>query len=234
MDYKDYMAGQTGDQFWFRSKKDLINILMNKIGRRNLKILNIGAGTGVDLEIMNRFGNIYIIDVNKKALDLIPSNLYSEKKLCDATALPYPNDFFDIVCSFDVFEHIKNDEKAVLEAHRVLKKGGLLLLMVPAFNFLFSAHDRALLHYRRYSKKKLYELLRIFKYEYLSYWNSILFIPLSILRILKKRAKPKTDYFNLPSLLEKAFLNFLRIENKLIMKDYRLPFGLSLVGVYRK
>jgi len=234
MDYRDYIDGQTGEQFWFKSKKDLISILMNKIGRKNLKILNIGVGTGVDLEIMNRFGNIYIIDVNKKALDLIPSNLYSEKKVCDATALPYPNDFFDIVCSFDVFEHIKNDKKAVLEAHRVLKKGGLLLLMVPAFNFLFSAHDKALLHYRRYSKKKLYELLRIFKYEYLSYWNSILFIPLSILRILKKRAKPKTDYFNLPDLLEKTFLNFLRIENKLIMKDYRLPFGLSLVGVYRK
>lgn len=234
MDYIDYIDGQTGEQFWFKGKKDLINILMNKIGRKNLKILNIGAGTGVDLEIMNRFGNIFIIDVNKKALDLIPSNLYSEKKVCDATALPYPNDFFDIVCSFDVFEHIKNDEKAVLEAHRVLKKNGYLLIMVPAFNFLFSAHDKALLHYRRYSKKKLYELLRIFKYEYLSYWNSILFIPLSILRILKKRAKPKTDYFNLPSLLEKTFLNFLRIENKLIMKDYRLPFGLSLVGVYRK
>ena len=234
MDYRDYIDGQTGEQFWFRGKKDLINILMNKIGHKNLKILNIGAGTGVDLEIMNRYGNIYIIDVNKKALDLIPSNLYSEKRLCDATALPYPNDFFDIVCSFDVFEHIKNDKKAVLEAHRVLKKNGHLLLMVPAFNFLFSAHDKALLHYRRYSKKKLYDLLRIFKCEYLSYWNSILFIPLSILRILKKRAKPKTDYFNLPSLLEKTFLNFLRIENKLIMKDYRLPFGLSLVGVYKK
>jgi len=234
MDYKDYIDGQTGEQFWFKSKKDLINILFNKIGRKNLRILNIGSGTGADLEIMNRFGNIYIIDVNKKALDLIPSNLYYEKKVCDATALPYPNDFFDIVCSFDVFEHIKNDKKAVLEAHRVLKKNGWLLLMVPAFNFLFSAHDKALLHYRRYSKKKLYDLLRIFKYEYLSYWNSILFIPLSILRILKKRAKPKTDYFNLPSLLEIVFLNFLRIENKIIMKDYRLPFGLSLVGVYKK
>ena len=234
MDYKDYIDGQTGEQFWFKSKKDLINILFNKIGRKNLRILNIGSGTGADLEIMNRFGNIYIIDVNKKALDLIPSNLYYEKKVCDATALPYPNDFFDIVCSFDVFEHIKNDKKAVLEAHRVLKKNGWLLLMVPAFNFLFSAHDKALLHYRRYSKKKLYDLLRIFKYEYLSYWNSILFIPLSILRILKKRAKPKTDYFNLPSVLEIVFLNFLRIENKLILKDYRLPFGLSLVGVYKK
>ena len=234
MDYRDYIDGQTGEQFWFRCKKDLINILMNKIGLKNLKILNIGAGTGVDLEIMNQFGNIYVIDVNKKALDLIPSNLYHEKKVCDATALPYPNDFFDIVCSFDVFEHIKNDKKAVLEAHRVLKKQGHLLLMVPAFNFLFSAHDKALLHYRRYSKKKLYELLRIFKCEYLSYWNSILFFPLSLLRILKKRAKPKTDYFDLPSLLERTFLNFLRIENKLIMKDYRLPFGLSLVGVYRK
>ena len=54
MDYRDYIDGQTGEQFWFRGKKDLINILMNKIGRKYLKILNIGAGTGVDLEIMNR------------------------------------------------------------------------------------------------------------------------------------------------------------------------------------
>jgi len=234
MDYIDFVAGQTGDNFWFKGKRELIDVLMGKVTGNDLKILNIGAGTGADLDVLHKYGNIYVIDVNQRALNLIPENMCFEKKECDATNLDYPDNFFDIVCSFDVFEHIKNDKKAVLESHRVLKKGGLLLLMVPAFDFLFSAHDKALLHYRRYSKKKLYELLRIFKYEYLSYWNSILFIPLSILRILKKRSKPKTDYFNLPYVLEKAFLNFLRIENKLIMKDYRLPFGLSLVGVYRK
>lgn len=234
MDYTDYIDGQTGDFFWFKSKKELIHILLKKSKGKKLKILNIGAGTGADLEIISKFGETYIIDINRKALDLIPPNFYFEKKVCDATALPYGNDYFDIICSFDVFEHIKDDKKAVLEAYRVLKKGGFLFFTVPAFNFLFSSHDKALHHYRRYNPKSLYNLLNKFEYGYFSYWNSILFIPIAILRILKKRSGSKTDYFRLPSILEKIFLNLLSIENRLIKKGYRLPFGLSLVGFFRK
>jgi len=234
MDYIDYIEGQTEENFWFKGKKRLINILLSKINLKNLKILNIGAGTGADLDILNRYGDIFICDINKRALDLIPEVLYKEKKVCSAINLKYPDEKFDVVCSFDVFEHIKDDKKVVSEVYRVLKKGGFLFFTVPAFNFLFSAHDKALRHVRRYNKKTMYHLLKNFRYIEIGYWNSFLFIPFAILRFLKKKSKPKTDYFNLPSLIEKVFLKILTIENRLIKNGYKLPLGLSLIGYCKK
>ncbi|MFC1690535.1 hypothetical protein ACFL0W_00005 [Nanoarchaeota archaeon] len=79
MDYKDYRAGQKSSDFWFKAKNNLINILLSKatkrknthITKQKLKILNIGAGTGNDLKILNKYGDNYVIDVNKNALDPI-------------------------------------------------------------------------------------------------------------------------------------------------------------------
>ncbi|TFG13422.1 MAG: class I SAM-dependent methyltransferase [Promethearchaeota archaeon] len=234
MDYKDYINGQSTEQFWFKSKLRLIDILLKKIKKKQLTILNMGAGTGADLEIINQYGQVYVIDINKKALALIPSNLCVEKKLTDATNLPFPDDFFDVICSFDVYEHIKDDTKAVSESLRVLKKGGHLIFTVPAFNSLYSAHDKALNHYRRYSKKSIYILLKDTNFQYLSFWNTILFIPLALLRIFKKKSPPKTDYFNLPSRLEKLFLMILQIENNYVNRGKILPYGLSLIGICKK
>jgi len=234
MDYIDFVAGQTGENFWFKGKRELIDTLMRYATGNNLKILNIGAGTGADLDILHKYGDIYVIDTNQRALNLIPEDMCFEKKECDATKLDYPENFFDIICSFDVFEHIENDSKAVSEILRVLKKGGHLFFTVPAFQMLFSAHDKALLHFRRYNRKSLLYLLRAFQDINMSFWNSSLFFPLSILRILKKKSKPQTDYFNLPKFLEQFFLRLLRIENYLIAKGFKIPLGLSLVGSCKK
>ena len=230
MDYKDFIAGQTEQNFWFRGKKNLINVLMSKVKGKTLKILDIGAGTGIDLKILNKYGDVYVIDINQKALDLIPENLYIEKKLCDVRNLSYPDEYFDVVCSFDVFEHVEEDFKAVSEVRRVLKKGGYLVFTVPAFQFIFSSHDKALNHFRRYSEITILNLLRNFKKIKISYWNSLLFLPVSLMRIMKKRSEPKLDFFNLPNLLEKIFVRLLKIENRLINSGFKLPFGLSLVG----
>ena len=80
MDYIDFVAGQTGENFWFKGKRELIDILMRNITGKDLKILNIGAGTGADLEVLTKYGNIYAIDINQLALDLIPENICFEKK----------------------------------------------------------------------------------------------------------------------------------------------------------
>ena len=153
MDYKEYENGESASRhFWHRAKNDLIFRLLSKLKKRNLKILNLGAGTGDDLETLNKFGTVYVTDINENALSLIPNNLCAEKKRCDAQNLTYPNEFFDVVTSFDVFEHIPDDKKAINEVSRVLKKDGHLIFSVPAFQFLYSAHDKALEHKRRYSK----------------------------------------------------------------------------------
>jgi len=236
MDYEDYKAGQKDDNFWFRGKTNLIDISMLKLSRRNkkrLKILNLGAGTGTDLGVLNKYGDNYVIDINKNALDMI-NNFFIEKRVADACDLPFKNDFFDLVVSFDVFEHIKNDKKAVSEVHSVLKKGGFLLFTVPAYPSLFSSHDVALSHYRRYNKNMLKKLLSRFNNLRLNYWNFVLFPLLAFIRLIKKNSTPKVDHFKMPIFLDKFFYLILKFENKCIKNNLYFPFGLSILGVCKK
>jgi ubiquinone/menaquinone biosynthesis C-methylase UbiE len=236
MDYKDHISGQKEYGFWFKGKKEIIKILVSKIFKKGkrLNILNLGAGTGSDLDVLNHYGNVYVIDIEKSAIIMINKKFVFEKKVADACKIPYEDGFFDIVVSFDVFEHIKNDKKAVSEVYRVLKKGGILIFTVPAFNFLFSSHDRALHHKRRYNKMELKDLLYNFKGLKMYYWNSFLFVPIAFIRLFKKKSKPKLDHMNLPKSINSLFYFFLRIENFLIKYEISFPFGLSVVGFCRK
>jgi len=236
MDYNDFQAGHTKENFWFKGKRFLIKELMIKSfgSRKDLKILNAGAGTGDVLEILDKFGKNYIIDINKKALSLVDKKLCKEKLVADVCNLPYKENFFDVVICSDVFEHIKKDKKAVEEIYRVLKKGGKLIFTVPAFQYLYSSHDFALKHYRRYNKLKLKELFSPFEKKEIFYWNSILFLPISLIRIIKKNSSPAVDKPNLPHFLNSFFTIFLYLDNFLIGKGFSPLFGLSLVGVCQK
>ena len=232
MDYKDLQAGQTKENFWFRAKNDLINVLMKKAckNRKRLRILNIGAGTGDDLEVLNKFGKNYVIDIDKDALSVIDDKSCEERKIADACNLPYDDNFFDVAVSFDVFEHIKNDQRAISEVYRVLKENGVLIFTVPAFQFLFSSHDKALHHQRRYNKENIKTLLFQFNNIKIFFWNSLLFMPMATMRLLKRKSKPKVDQMNLSPWLNTLFFNLLKIDNSLIKKGISMPIGLSIVG----
>ncbi len=237
MDYKDYLAGISKSNFWFRAKEDLISTLLQenlKSSRKNLKILSLGAGTGEELSLLGKFGDVYVVDIEKKALDLIPKKLYKEKKICDACNLVYTDNFFDLIVVFDVFEHIKNDKLAVNECRRVLKKGGLLIFSVPAFQFIYSAHDKALEHKRRYSKNKLKILFKKFNKTKIFYWNFILFLPLAISRLVKRNSKPKVDNPDFNYFIDAIFYKILKLENFLIKKNFKIPPGITIFGVYTK
>ncbi len=236
MDYADYVGGQPMTHCWLRGKKDLIKILLSRLTKSKkgkLRILNIGAGSGYDLEVLNKYGEVYVIDISKDVLKLVPKELCIEKKAADACNIPYRNNFFDIVVSFDVFEHIYDDKKAVSESNRVLKKDGYLVFSVPAYPFLFSSHDRALDHKRRYSKKILRKLLEKFHGLELNYWNSVLFPQIALLRILKKKSS-KADHIKFPKIIHSFFYSIFKIENSLIKNGVQLPFGLSIIGYCRK
>ena len=242
MDYKDLQAGQNKENFWFKSKNNLIEVLMQKIclatpdlakrdkNEKRLKILNVGAGAGADLKILNKFGNVYVVDINQNALLFVDKKLCVEKRLADACSLPYDNNFFDIVVSFDVFEHIKNDKRAVSEIYRVLKDNGALIFTAPAFQFLFSSHDKALNHQRRYNKKNIKLLLYKFSNLKIFYWNFLLFIPIAAIRLFNKKASPKIDNANLYPWLNALFYKLLSVDNFLIKNGISMPIGLSIAG----
>ena len=234
MDYRDLEAGTSPNSFWFRSKRNLIQVLMQKTKHKNAKILNLGAGTGEDLSVLNQFGDCFIVDIEEKALELIPKTLYKEKKVADATKLPYRNGFFDIVVCFDVLEHLSNDKKAVKEIFRVLKKGGNFVFTVPAFQFLFSTHDKALGHQRRYNMITINTMLKNFYSIKTGYWNTFLFFPVALMRLFKKGSDAKVDKMEPPWLIDSFFYVLLKFENFIIKKGFRLPFGITIWGVCKK
>jgi SAM-dependent methyltransferase len=236
MDYRDYRAGHTISNFWFRAKNDFIAILLSKCcdRRKGLKILNLGAGTGDDLRLLNEYGSVYVVDIDKRALDLLDKKLYVEKKVADACSLPYKDNFFDLVVSFDVFEHIDNDALAFSEAKRVLKKNGYLLFSVPAFPLLFSSHDKALGHRRRYSRQSLGLLLSGFSSVEFCYWNFFLFLPTALLRLIKKNSGEDMDDIHFSGAINNLFYLVLRFENSLTRRGVSCPVGITIAGICRK
>lgn len=236
MDYKDYQAGATKDFFWHKAKIRLIDILLDRLKKKEgLKILNLGAGTGDDLPTISQLGEIYIIDIDSDALKIIPHEFVFEKKICDACHISYPDDFFDLVVAFDVLEHIKDDKLAINEIHRVLKPDGFFIFTVPAFNFLYSSHDKAINHFRRYNKRMLKNRLSSFECIEIGYWVFLLFLPVAIQRILNsKKSNPKIHFMKLPKFINNILYFLLEIENWLINHKIPLPVGMTIYGIYKR
>jgi SAM-dependent methyltransferase len=94
----------------------------------------------------------------------------------DGRCLPLRDCSVDLVVAFDVIEHIVEHERGLAEFHRVLRPGGSLLIAVPADMALWSAHDQAVGHVRRYSRVELAQLVRGSGFEITSLraWNVLL------------------------------------------------------------
>ncbi len=167
----------------------------------------------------------------KKAIDCIPDNLVFEKKVADVLSIPYEDNFFDIIVSFDVLEHIKEDQKAVKEILRVLKPGGSFVFTVPAYNFIYSGHDKKLNHFRRYNKKTITNLLKDFSDSSLGYWFFSFFVPVAVLRLFETKISSQR---RIPSFLNKLAYKILSLENWLMSKGLRFPFGLTIWGQCKK
>ncbi len=235
MDYKDVLRGHNPGNFWTLSKINLLDVLIKQhLTTRDhcipLKILNLGAGVGNDIAILNKYGIVDVLDINAKAIDMIPKKRVNSKVMANATNMPYPECTFDVVISFDLFEHIKDDEKAMTDAKRVLKDGGLLLVTVPAHPRLYSKHDQLLGHFRRYDKKHLTEKLDGFTRVNISYWNAFLFPFVVIHRALLKEQELEQKVAMFPRLVNLFLYNILKIESYVLGKGRKVPFGLTLVA----
>jgi|Deesub1362A_J573_1020465.scaffolds.fasta_scaffold01997_5 SAM-dependent methyltransferase len=236
MDYRDYKKGMTKDFFWFKAKNELIEILLNKLElSKRARILNVGAGTGEEMPILNRRGDVYVIDKNPNVIELIPQEFCIEKKVTDVCNMHYPQGMFDLVVAFDVLEHVEDDMLAIKEIYRVLNKNGYFVFTVPAFNCLYSLHDRNLQHFRRYNKRAIKNLLIDFECIELRYWMFTLFMPIALQRMLERRKHESIIHnIKLPKLINDFLYYLLKMENYLIGHGVILPVGITIYGIYRK
>lgn len=228
--------------WWYVGRRAILESFLRGIVQnlqseiQNPKILDVGCGTGGNLEMLLKFGAAEGVDVSDEALEFCKSKgLKAHKGL--AEKLPFANESFDIVTALDVVEHLDDDIAGLREMYRVLKAGGKTLIFVPAFMWLWGVQDDVSNHRIRYTKKQIVERLRKagFEIERATYANWTFFAPILAGRTLMKITgiKPESENNVNVSALNGIFGKIFGAE-KLWLKNFDFPFGVSIVIVAKK
>jgi SAM-dependent methyltransferase len=231
------MAEYADRHWWYRARRDILaRLIEQKIALpKEARILEIGCGTGPNLDMLARFGRLDAVEIDPAARAV--ASLRLGRPVHDSP-LPHllgiEDGAYDLVCLLDVLEHVEADRAALESIARKLRPGGRLLIAVPAHPWMWSAHDRVNHHKRRYTKRTLRAVIDAagLKLHMLSYFNSLLF-PLAVASRLAERLFDKEDDSAdtpPPAPLNRLFEAAFRLERYAIG---RLPFppGLSIVAI---
>jgi ubiquinone/menaquinone biosynthesis C-methylase UbiE len=226
--------------WWFRARREIILKLLAGVPK-DASILDVGCSGGAVLQALKvkGFNNVTGIDVSEEAIQECHQQGFNNTFTMDAKKLRWKDNEFDVLIASDVLEHIEESKAALAEWNRVLKRNGVLIVFVPAFQFLWSNYDTVNNHFKRYTKSDLVALLKNsdFKISRSSYWNMFLFLPIALVRLGQKKmsgdvkTKVTEDNFN-PS-FNNLFLLLLRFENWLL-SIMNFPWGVSVFALARK
>ncbi|MEO5890048.1 MAG: class I SAM-dependent methyltransferase [Ferruginibacter sp.] len=231
--------------WWFLIRQRIILQTLRKFipvnPEKKLKILNVGAAAGGSSKWLSDLGDVTSVENDP----LFLTHLADQHLIvinASITNLPLDDNAFDLVCAFDVIEHVEDEQKAIKELTRVCKPGGKICITVPAFQSLWGNHDIVNGHKRRYKKGRLQNILESQSAAvlYASYFNSVLFIPVFLMRKIRlwfnktNRANASDfTYFKTNSFTNKILKSIFGMEVHLL-RLVRFPFGVSLIAVARK
>jgi len=240
MERNEYQANYELDNtyWWFVARRELISDILDEIAadHKFLLLLDAGCGTGTNSLVFSRYGQVIAFDLSEHALHF--SSMNGVENLCRGTmtALPFKDETFDVIVALDVIEHVDDDLAALREYRRTLKKDGRIIITVPAHRFLWSEHDEALHHRRRYSGFELRNKLLAsgFNIRRFSSFIFFLFLPIVLLRlwngIFKKSISNKVKYIILPQTVNQALIWLMRVE-RFLLRWINIPLGVSLVAI---
>ena len=232
----DRMAELDSQHWWYRARRDVLAaIITRRIALPPFaNILEIGCGTGHNLAMLARFGAVDAIEVDGAARAVAEARLGKDIGYSPLPALNgVPHEAYDLIALLDVLEHVEDDCAALASMAQRLKTGGRMLIAVPAHPWLWSAHDVANHHHRRYTRKSLDAVIKAagLKVSYRTAINSLLF-PLAVISRFsdKIRGKEGSDDALPPAPLNSLFESVFGLEAHLVGR-VSLPIGVSLVAV---
>ena len=230
-----------GSHWWFLGRRKIIESFVERIckdiGKPEPQILDVGCGTGANLQMLSNFGVAEGVDVSEDALEFCRARGLSKVKEGAAEALPYEDASFDLVTGLDVVEHLDDDVAGLKEMRRVLRPRGRALLFVPAFMFLWGVQDDISHHRRRYTLPDLKERLRAagLEVERATYANITFFLPILIGRVIMRLTglRPASEN-NITIGALNGLLGWILGAESWWLRRMNFPFGVSIVCVARR
>src|SRR5206468_12223902 len=235
----DRMAELDQHHWWFLARRRILDAVIRRKVRpgKDSRVLEVGCGTGHNLAMLGRYGKLEACELDKCARAVASKRLGRQVRIARLPDLTmFKRNGYDLIALLDVLEHVPDDLASLRAIHMRLKPGGALLLTVPANAWMWSAHDAAHHHFRRYSKKQLEELfLRSgLEVQLLSYFNTLLFPLVAAARIVGKITRKHSADDKLPSAPVNAALNRIFGWEAGLLGRVPMPVGVSLVAVVRR
>lgn len=240
----ELMFAQEERHWWYVGMRRISAALLDRFGpcaeqAGPLRILDAGCGSGGMTRFLARRGTVTGIDLAPEALALAGRRGLTRLACASVGQLPFRSASFDVVTSFDVLYHLNVDDDlaALSELHRVLRPGGVLLIRLPAYDWIRGAHDDAVHTRHRYTRDELTAKLDDvgFRLEHATYANSILFPLAPVKRYLEHRngTQAATDLWRPPAPLNRVLADLLSLE-AIPARGLGLPWGLSVFAVARR
>lgn len=237
--YKE-MAELEETHWWFRGRRTIITDMLERYVPAGARVLDVGLGTGANALTMTRLG--YAVTGVEPSQDAIA---FAKQKVPDVPVIQsmfpssaVPEAAFDAVVLLDVLEHFEDDGVALRGVATALRPGGIVLITVPAFQFLWTKHDELAHHHRRYRKP---ELVRALQHAgltpiFASYYNFFLFPAIVLVRFLTKLLRlerDESDFSRTPGFLNGIFARIFGAE-RWLLRATSLSWGVSLIAVAKK
>ncbi len=226
--------------WWFVARGKLLMLHLNGIfSNKKIKILNVGAATGRTSELLSGLGEVVSVEYDTECFEFTKSVTNLDIIQGSILELPFEKEQFDLVCAFDVIEHVEDDRLAMQELLRVCKKGGYVSVTVPAFQWLWSSHDDMNHHFRRYTRPQLLQLHLEKEPLYSTYFNFWLFLPVALYRLAskifgKKEQQQKDFEVAKEGLISRVLYKIFYSERFFLRSRFTLPFGISILSTWKK
>ncbi|MFA7368227.1 MAG: class I SAM-dependent methyltransferase [Kiritimatiellales bacterium] len=229
------------DTYWWHvGRKSIIKNMLKSINIPSAcQIINIGCGTGGCILTLETFGRVTNYDVSGEAIRICRDKGFNNSHLFNGKKLPCDDNLFDVAAALDVLEHVENDNDALKDWFRILKPDGRLLITVPAYQWLWSGHDEALGHYRRYTASQLHQKLNqagfsVGKRSYAITFSFPLILGYRLLDSLRRSDRtPAASYVLLPRPVNAVLTALLKLE-ALLLRFMNFPVGTSVVIIAKK
>lgn len=238
--------------WWYRGMREIARILIPELfqSKTLIRVLDAGCGTGARLQHLVETGDWgpesrprrVGVDLFLEGLRFCKMRKLDQLVQASVEDLPFRNETFDFVTSYDVLVCVPDDEKAIREYYRVCRPGGKVFLTVAAFDWLWGEHDRAGQVVRRYTEPELRQKLQEagFTVERATYANTFLLLPIFLLRKAVNLLGPaKTDQeaasdFHFTPVFLNTILTYILYLEAYLLQWVRFPVGVTLLVKARK